>query len=198
MKLQFLISSILGFIRRLTGRFDTVYLVGGMEKEKGLGSLWRDRVTPTLNEMGFKVLNPCQFEPEQLKNRQTNRLPKKMKTYDGKTIKPTHWHQLKLAPINSKHYKRFRSYMSPIVHYDLDVVKNRCDFLICNWTKGAAAGAGTHAEITVAHWLGKKVFMVVEEGVQVPGWIQGCVSEGAMFSSFDELFSFLEKHKKSL
>lgn len=184
---------IIGYLRISLGVFRTVYLVGGMENEKGLGAKWREDITPRLLDMDFKVLNPCQFEPEQLKGKQTNRLPKKIKTYDGKIIKPRHWHELKKAPVMTSYHKRFRSYMSPIIHFDLDVVSYECDFLICNWTKGAAAGGGTHAEVSLAHKLGKEVYMVVQEGVQVPGWIQGCVTENGMVGSFDELFETLEK-----
>jgi len=193
MVLRAIFKMILGYIRVSLGTFRTVYLVGGMENEKGLGAKWREDITPRLVEMGFKVLNPCQFEPEQLKGRQTTRLPKKIKTYDGKTIKPKHWHELKKAPVGSSYYKRFKSYMSPIIHFDLDVVSYESDFLICNWTQGAAAGGGTHGEVTLAHKLGKEVYMVVQEGIVVPGWIQGCVTEDGMVSSFDELFYILEK-----
>jgi len=45
----------------------TCYLVGGMEHVAKLGGEWRDMLTPNLQELGFSVLNPCEFEPEQLK-----------------------------------------------------------------------------------------------------------------------------------
>ena len=78
-----------------------IYLVSGMEKEKNLGAGWREDITPKLEELGFEVLNPVLFEKDQLKGLHLNRLPESFKGRNGDIVRPTFWHQLKLAPFGS-------------------------------------------------------------------------------------------------
>jgi len=172
----------------------TTYLVGGMEHANDLGAGWRDKLTPSLLELGLSVLNPCEFEPEQLKGLHVNRLPDKIITDAGKIIHPEHWHHLKYAPRGSAEQNRFIKYMQQIIDYDLNVVENEADFLICNWTKGAAKGAGTHSEITLARKLRKPIYLVLEKGVELPGWTLGCVGTN-VFDNFDDLLVKLKTVK---
>ena len=53
----------------------TAYLAGALEAAADLGAGWRTEITPFLEEQGFEVLNPWEFEPFQLKGLQPNRLP---------------------------------------------------------------------------------------------------------------------------
>jgi len=167
--------------------------VGGMEKEANLGDGWRTELTPALVEFGFSVLNPCEFEPEQLKGLHVNRLPDKIVTDSGKSINPTHWHHLKYSPKGSPGALRFKKYMQQIIDYDLNVVENMADFLICYWTKGAAKGCGTHGEITLARKLRKPVYLVLAKGVELPGWAIGCTTD--IFDNFDDLIAKMKTLK---
>lgn len=162
-----------------------IYLAGGMENDKNLGAGWRDKVTPSLLELGFAILNPCEFEPDQLKGLHTSRLPDKLKTEEGKNVKPKHWHHLKQAPRDSSYYLRFKKYMQRIIKYDLSIIKEEVDIVICYWTKATAKGAGTHSELTYAFINNIPVFVVLEPGTELPGWIHGCTTK--IFDTFDEL-----------
>lgn len=167
-----------------------IYLVGGMEHAESLGAGWRNEVAPKLVEMGYETLDPCLFEPQQLTGLHTKRLPETIETAQGETIVPTHWHQLKYAPEGSAAHNRFKKYMQRIIQYDINVVKNKADALVCYWTKGAQKGAGTHHEIGTAYLCGKPVYTVIEKGVDYPGWLVGCTTQ--MFTSFEDLFKVLE------
>ena len=166
-----------------------IYLIGGMEQEAKLGAGWREFVTPKLEELGFEVLNPVLFERDQLKGLHINRLPKTLLTRSGKTIEPTFWHQLKLAPFNSSEFRRFTRYMRRIIAFDMDVVKNQADMMLVNWTTGAGRGAGSHAEINTAYENRKPVYAVVAKGVDYPAWLMGCTD--MIFENFDECLTFL-------
>lgn len=168
-----------------------VYLAGGMEAEKNLGAGWRADVSPRLRDMGYDVLNPCEFEPQQLSGLHTHRLPEQMLTVTGDTITPAHWHQLKLSPQATPARNRFRRYMQRIIQYDLNVVENVADVLLVNWTKGAAKGAGTHHEVGQAYRHGKPVYVVCSDEAHFPGWLDGCAT--AIFSTMEEALKHLEE-----
>src|SRR5271157_5463781 len=99
-----------------------IYLVGGMEKDVNLGAGWRDQVTPELIKRGYEILNPVEFEPEQLKGLKPKRLPESFEAFDGTIIKPTHWHQLKLAKRGSSLLRRFKKYMRCCRNYDINSI----------------------------------------------------------------------------
>jgi hypothetical protein len=168
----------------------TVYLAGGMEKEKSLGAGWRDLITPKLQSYDLEVLNPCEFEPLQLKGFRPDILPATIETEIGEIIKPSHWHDLKRARWDSKHYQRFRVLMQRVEDFDCNVVENT-DYIIVHWTEGAARGAGTHGESTLARRLRKTVWLVVDPKIDMPGWIHGCHTK--IFRNFDELFTYLDE-----
>ncbi len=172
-------------------KLPTAYLAGGMEAEKALGAGWREVITPKLDAMGYEVLNPCLFESQQLKGLHTNRLPDTITTASGNVVSPKHWHELKHATRDSDEYKRFKRYMQRIVRYDLNIVRNETDVVICNWTKGTAKGAGTHSELTVAFESGLPVLAVVQTGVDMPAWSQACCT--SIFTTFEDLLVELDK-----
>jgi len=169
----------------------TVYLAGGMENSKNLGAGWRSELTPKLEALGIKVLNPVLFEQEQLKGLKIRMLPEKFIGGDGKLVRPKHWHQLKLAPRSSHLYKRFQRYMQNIIRYDIQVVQEYTDFVVCFWTHETSKGAGTHSELTTAFINNVPVYVVLEEGVAFPGWAHGCTNE--IFPDFPTLVTKLTK-----
>jgi len=169
----------------------TVYLAGGMENAKNLGAGWRDTLTPRLEILGIKVLNPILFEQEQLKGLKIRMLPEKFRGIDGKIVRPKHWHQLKLAPRTSHLYKRFQRYMQNIIRYDIQIVTECTDFVVCHWTNETSKGAGTHSELTAAFMTNVPVYVVLKDGIAFPGWAHGCTTE--IFSTFDELVDKLSK-----
>ena len=153
----------------------TVYLAGAMEASADLGSGWRSEISPFLESLNFEVLNPCNFEPHQLKGLQPNRLPEYYTdNLTCKQIKPKHWHELKNA--SEKHlYDRFLKYMRRIVQYDMNLVNNGTNVLIVLWNEEAAKGAGTHAEVTAAYLKNIPIYCVAE--CDIPAWLKACMSE---------------------
>lgn len=154
-----------------------IYLAGRMDYENDAGHKWRADLTPFLEGMGFEVLNPYEFEPEQLKGLKRGRLPEGMK----------HWTELRDSP-DPNHRQRFMKYMRRIIKYDLNLIRNVVDYIIVFWDEGCKTGAGTHAELTIAWDLGKPIYCV--EAARMPSWAKACCEE--LFKSFDELRAFMK------
>jgi hypothetical protein len=164
----------------------SIYLAGGMESSSNLGAQWRTNLTPILEELGLEVLNPVLFEPMQLKGLQPRKLPEFCTNADGKKIKVNHWHDLKHA--TEPHlYARFLKYMRRIIKYDINIVRNEADYVICYWNETTAKGAGTHAELTEAFLSNKDVYCVMQ--ANMPAWARACCTR--IFKTFDDLRGFL-------
>lgn len=164
----------------------TIYLAGAMENADNLGADWRSTITPFLNKLGLKVLNPCEFEAEQLKGLQPNRLPEYFTDLHGNKIKPKYWHDLKNAS-EPNLYSRFLKYMRRIIHYDISLVEREVDFVICLWNQDTGKGAGTHSELTTAFLKNIPIYCVAT--CNMPAWAKACCSE--IFLTFDSLKKFL-------
>lgn len=164
----------------------SIYLAGGMEASNNLGAQWRENITPLLEELGLEVLNPVLFEPKQLKGLQPRKLPEFCTNDEGKKVKVSHWHDLKNA--TEPHlYGRFLKYMRRIIKYDINIVRNETDSVICYWSETTAKGAGTHAELTEAFLSNKEVYCVAH--ANMPAWAKACCTE--IFKTFEELREFL-------
>ena len=178
-------------MKKTLKRKKSIYLCGAMEAEKDLGVGWRAKITPFLEKLGFNVLNPCDFEPQQLKGMKVNRLPKFFIDKNGKKVRPTHWHQLKNA--TEKHlYNRFLKYMRLIIKYDIDIVEKHSNYVVVFWNEKTGKGAGSHSELTSAFLKGVPIYCVLEGNI--PAWARACCTE--VFNSFDELKEFLVKEFK--
>lgn len=164
----------------------TVYLAGAMEAASDLGEGWRSEITPFLKELDMEPLNPCEFEPQQLKGLRPNRLPE-YDTQLGKQVKITHWHQLKNSDDPAR-YARFVKYMKRIISYDIGVVKYHSNIVVVLWDEATAKGAGTHAELTAAFLHNVPVYAVAK--CDMPAWSKACCTE--IFLTMDELKEFLK------
>jgi len=165
------------------------YLAGAMEAAKDLGAGWRVGVTEKLHSMGHETLDPCLFEPDKLKGLHTKRLPDTFTNrITGETITPTHWHQLKLAK-EPTYFQRFLKYMRLIIKYDIDMLVNHADAVICLWNSETSFGAGTHSELSYSYLNNIPVYCV--ETHPMPAWALGCCTQ--IFKSFEELYEFLDK-----
>jgi len=153
-----------------------VYLAGRMDPNDPMDAKWRKDLTPFLENLGFEVLDPYFFEPDQLAGLKAGRLPKGYK----------HWTELRDA--SEPHLvERFLRYMRRIIKFDIKTVKNDADYLIVRWSEGCKSGAGTHAEITIAFDIGKPVYVVEE--AKMPSWARACAEK--VFKNFDELRAFM-------
>jgi hypothetical protein len=77
-----------------------------------------------------------------------------------------------------------------IIAFDLDLIENKADYLICFWPSATAQSGGTPAELTVAHRKGIPVYLVTPIPLeQVSGWMLACSDQ--LFKSIEELKEFL-------
>src|ERR1700686_3892525 len=79
-----------------------------------------------------------------------------------------------------------------INHYDLDIVENKADYVICSLSGDGAAlsSGGTSAELTLAHRRGIPVYLVTDAPLgEISGWMLACADR--VFANADELKRFL-------
>lgn len=162
-----------------------IYLAGGIEKERNLGKAWRQLVTPDLHEAGYVILDPCTFEPLQLKGLNLGKLPREVQGEDGTYCYIKSWHDLKYAKKRSRWYQLFERCMEKVIRYDITLVEKSVDAIICLWSPGTAQGAGTHAELTSAFMKGIPVILV-QSAADVPAWVLGCCKYGKVVSTLTE------------
>lgn len=147
-----------------------VYLSGAIEYAPDRGRSWREAITPFLLELGHEVYDPARDERKNL-------TPEEQEHFRG-------WKKSDLP--------RFQAVMRKIIAYDLDWVEHRSDYLIAYWDDYAARGAGTQAELTLAHRRGLPVWLVLGQPVErTSGWILGCATE--IFTEFEVLRSALRR-----
>src|SRR5437879_7948106 len=129
------------------------YLCGPIEFAGDGGKVWRRKVMPFLrDELGHRVYDPAEDEKKNLT--------------DDEAAHFREWKKTNL--------ERFRRAVRKIIQFDLDLIENMADYVICYWDTAAAAGTtsgGTSAELTVAHRAGSPVYLVAELQAEVnSGW----------------------------
>jgi hypothetical protein len=146
-----------------------IYLSGSIEFAAGFGRAWRADLTPFLRELGHEVYDPAADETKNLTAHEVANF-RAWKTEDP---------------------ERFATAVRKIIHWDLDLVEQRADCLICFWDENAGKGAGTQAEITSAFRHNKVVYFVTPlPRERISGWILACVTR--IFPNFDELRDFMK------
>jgi nucleoside 2-deoxyribosyltransferase len=145
------------------------YLCGPIEFAVDGGKLWRRKLTPFLRqELGHRVYDPAEDEKKNLTDEEV-----------------AHFREWKTADL-----ERFRRVVRKIIQFDLDLVENKADYVICYWEGSGTQSGGTPAELTVAYRKGIPVYLVTELPVdQISGWVLACADR--IFSSLDELKAFL-------
>jgi len=150
------------------------YLSGAMEFADDEGASWRNEITIWLNE----TINHQSIDPV---------------IESAKIVKENNaenYRSWKVADANK--YARF---IQLCIKNDLEIVREKADYLICLWDENVIKGAGTHAEITFAYDLKKPVYLINKLSPKdLSGWIMACSSE--IFSNFDDLKDFLIKKYK--
>ncbi|MGA8410109.1 MAG: hypothetical protein WB680_23255 [Candidatus Acidiferrales bacterium] len=144
------------------------YLCGPIEYAEDGGRLWRRKLTPFLREqLGHRVYDPAEDEQKNLSAEEV-----------------AHFREWKTTDL-----ERFRRVIRKIIAFDLDLIENQADYLICFWDALAKSG-GTSAELTVAHRKGIPVYLVSTLPVEeISGWMLGCSDQ--LFRSVEELKEFL-------
>lgn len=145
------------------------YLSGGMEYAAGEGRDWRQQMQEWIeSELGGRTFNP-NVESERF-------FAERYPGVDFRAAK-------KSDP------GLYREIVARLVEIDTREIAERTDLLICYWDEGAARGAGTKGELTMARYFGKPVYLVTTIPFEeIPGWVIGCTDR--IFKSFDELKTF--------
>jgi nucleoside 2-deoxyribosyltransferase len=79
-----------------------------------------------------------------------------------------------------------------IIQYDLDIVENKADYVICclSGDGSVLSSGGTSAELTFAHRRGIPVYLVTDTPLgEISGWILACADR--LFPNVDDLKKFL-------
>lgn len=146
------------------------YLAGAIEHSRDGGRGWRRSAVAFLERLGHRAFDPTENEQRLLDEEERRH-------FRG-------WKETDLA--------RFQRTVRRFIAADLDVLTHGADYVICLWDEAAARGAGTQAEITFAHRLGKPVYLVTAlPRAEVSGWILACATE--VFEDLDALFRRLEE-----
>lgn len=144
------------------------YLAGSIEYSPDLGKGWRAQITPVLQALGHDVYNPAEDELKNL----TETEAREFRSWKNNDL------------------PRFRRTVQKIIAYDLDLIEQRCDAVVCYWDEYAGRGAGTQGELTLAHRLRIPVYLICGMPVeQISGWLLGCATE--VFTSFEDFQEFL-------
>lgn len=147
-----------------------VYLSGSIEYAQDKGKSWRATLTPFLRSLGHDVYDPAADEKKDLTDEEVRNF-RSWKTSDR---------------------ARFTSTIRKIIRWDLDWVESKADYIIVFWDSAAQRGAGTGAELTLAHRRGVPAYLVAGMPVEeISGWILGCATE--VFNDFEELKAFLSR-----
>lgn len=144
------------------------YLCGPIEYAEDGGRLWRRKLAPFLREhLGHRVYDPAEDEQKNLSEDEV-----------------AHFREWKTTDL-----ERFRRVIRKIIAFDLDLIENQADYLICFWDALAKSG-GTSAELTVAHRKGIPVYLVSTlPAGEISGWMLGCSEQ--LFRSVEDLKEFL-------
>ena len=145
-----------------------IYLSGAMEYAPDHGRAWRAAVTPLLQATGNRVYDPALDEKKNLSEEELANFRA--------------WKRSDL--------ERFQQTVRKIIAWDLDLIEQHVDAVVAYWDEHAPKGAGTQAEITVAHRIGLPVYLVLALPIEnVSGWVLGCATR--VFRSLAELEAFV-------
>ena len=141
-----------------------VYLSGAIEYAPDHGKAWRAEITPFLRALGHDVYDPAMDEKKNLTDEEVREFRA--------------WKRADL--------ERFRATVRKIIAWDLDWIERRADCVVAYWDGHCSKGAGSQAELTLAHRRGIPVYLVAGMPVEeISGWILGCATH--VFGNFEEL-----------
>jgi nucleoside 2-deoxyribosyltransferase len=148
-----------------------VYLSGAIEHSADGGRAWREELAVLLrDELRHEVYDPAADEKKSLTEEELANFRR------WKLEEPA----------------RFREVVRKIIAWDLERIERETDYLIALWDRAAAQGGGTAAEVTLAHRLGKPVFLLLTmPAAEASGWVLSAATE--VFDSLEALKSRLRE-----
>jgi nucleoside 2-deoxyribosyltransferase len=148
-----------------------VYLAGAMDRVADRGTGWRDSITPFLHSLEIVVFNPISK-------------PTDVGLEDSDT------HQIKTKLKSMARYDELTAMMKTIRSVDLRLV-DISDFLIVNLDL-TVHPCGTYEEMTWANRQKKPIIVHMVQGKNhAPDWLFGMIPHQMIFSSWDEIKSYL-------
>src|SRR5579872_6317760 len=111
------------------------YLCGPIEFAADGGKMWRRKLTPFLhNELGHRIYDPAEDELKSLTLEES-----------------TNYRDWKKTDV-----ERFRRVVRKIIQFDLDIIENKADYVICYLSGNGATitSGGTSSELTFAYRQG--------------------------------------------
>jgi hypothetical protein len=145
------------------------YLAGSIEFSHDQGKSWRKMIRVFMEDvLGHEVYDPAEDEKKNLS--------------DEESANFRLW--------KASDFERYRKAVRKIIDFDLDLIENRVDYIVCFWTKQSAMGGGTPAELTLAYRKRIPVYLVTEVPYEdMSGWVLSCADH--VFRDFDSLKTFL-------
>ncbi|HZI65012.1 MAG TPA: hypothetical protein VFF17_00470 [Thermoanaerobaculia bacterium] len=142
-----------------------VYLAGAIEHSADGGRGWREDLADFLREeLRHDVYDPAADEKKDLTEEEIEGF-RRWKFEDP---------------------DRFREAVRKIIAFDLDRIERDSDYVVALWDRAAANGGGTAAEVTLAHRLGKPVYLLLAmPAAEASGWVLAASTE--VFDSVDGL-----------
>lgn len=147
-----------------------VYLSGGMEYSDGEGSEWRKELQTWLEDrLQHSVFNP---------------------NVESERYFASHHPGIDFRRLKFENILLYTDIIRHLVDIDCHEIADHSDYVICFWDEGAARGAGTKGELTMAKFFNKPVYLVTRyPHHDIPGWVLGCVTKS--FHDFNALKSYL-------
>jgi len=156
-------------MNRLNGM--RTYLAGAMDRVPDGGSGWRQKITPTLNEFGITVLDPCDK-------------PAEVGIEDDKTRLVIDKYK------RAGEFGKIRENYGVIRTLDLRCV-DISDFIIASIDMDVHA-CGTYEEISVANSQKKPVLVWCQQGKEcAPNWLFFMLPHQHIFGSLGDLIEYL-------
>ncbi|MBI3195235.1 MAG: hypothetical protein HYZ34_12340 [Ignavibacteriae bacterium] len=152
-----------------------VYLSGGMEYADGEGASWRQTMQQWLEqELEHSVFNP---------------------NVESDKFFASKYPDVDFRKAKVENIALYQEIVRHLVEIDCNEIAEHSDYVICYWDDGAAKGAGTKGELTIAKYFNKPVYLVTTFQLHnIPGWVLGCTTK--FFMGFQELKEFLlAQHK---
>lgn len=151
------------------GHTPAVYLAGAIEYAEDAGVGWRTDLTRWIAEhLGHEVFDPSRHDFQQLDAEEQAAFRVWKATADP----------------------RFHGAIRRIIDFDLHLVVNRADYIVCRWCAGTSRGGGAHGELTVAYLNRIPVYLLLETPrEETSSWILGCADR--VFDDWDAMRAFL-------
>jgi len=151
------------------------YLSGPIDFAKDNGCMWRNSLTPFLENKNVKVINPLKHIFYGTQDLDTVKRPKMAKL------------------LEEGRYEELHREMKELTHWDLRSV-DLSSFLIVNYDIDTFT-CGTHEEIFKANTQMKPVLFMIGEGnrTKMPKWMHGRFHPEHMFETWEELKQYIVK-----